>query len=212
MPILMAFTAQQAARLANISVRKLRYWEQTDVFRPEYLERRERGPFRRIYTFRDLVSLRTLALLRAQRKLPLPELRRATEYLQRFSASPWTDLGLRIYGKQLAFRNPNTGQWETADARGQLVLTIDMEDVSRESEREARVLMQRMPEHFGRIVRNRYVMSNAWVFSGTRIPIEAVLGLHAAGYSAAAILAQYPTLDGLDIHAALAFDPPAQAA
>lgn len=43
MPVLMTFTAQQAARLANISVWKLRYWEQTDVFRPEYLERRARS-------------------------------------------------------------------------------------------------------------------------------------------------------------------------
>lgn len=142
----------------------------------------------------------------------MPELRRATEYLQQFSASPWTDVGLRVYGKRLVFRNPETDQWETADARGQLVLTIDMDVISRESEREARVLMQRTPEHFGKIIRNRYIMSNAWVFSGTRIPIEAVLGLHRAGYSDVAILVQYPTLDGLDIQAALAFEPPAQAA
>lgn len=212
MPVLMAFTAQQTARLANISVRKLRYWEQTDVFHPEYLERRERGPFRRIYTFRDLVSLRTLALLRTQRKLPLLELRRASGYLQRYAALPWTELSLRVYGRKLVFRNPETGRWATADGRDQLVLTIDVEDVSRESEREARVLMQRTPEHFGKITRNRYIMSNAWVFSGTRVPIEAALDLHQAGYSDAAILGQYPTLDRLDIHAALTFEPPAQVA
>lgn len=207
MSVLMAFTAQQAARLSNISDRMLRYWEQTGAFNPEYVSKRETGPFRRIYSFRDLVTLRTLAMLRTHHKVSLQELRSVGTYLTRYSNSPWSDLAIRVYGRHLAFRDPGTGSWTTTDGTGQLLMTIRLDDVQRDSERTARVAMQRSFESYGRITRNRYVMGNSWVFAGTRIPIEAVTELAQAGYSAAAILEQYPTLVAKDIRAALAFDP-----
>lgn len=212
MPILMAFTAQQTSRLANISDRMLRYWENTGVFRPEYVRRRDHGPFRKIYSFRDLVSLRTLALLRKVHKLPLDELRKASEYLDQFAKSPWSELSLRVTGRHLVFRNPETGLWTRTDASGQTVMTIDLKAISEASERDARVMMLRSPDQIGEVTRNRYIMSNAWVLAGTRIPIDAVLDLANAGYDDAEILRQYPTLHRRDIDAARAFVPPAKAA
>lgn len=208
----MAFTAQQMARLTRISERRIRYWEETNVFQPTYLEHRERGPFRKIYTFRDLVSLRTLALLRDTYKVHLHELRRASEYLDQFSDAPWSDLSLKLLGKKVVFRDPTSRAWMSADATGQTVVDIDLEHISRESEQDARKLMTRTDEHFGKITRNRNIMSNAWVFSGTRVPIEAALSLHASGMSDREILRQYPTLVELDLVAAFEFDPEAQRA
>lgn len=201
----MAFTAQQMARLSNISDRMLRYWEQTNVFRPTYVEQRQHGPFRRIYSFQDLVSLRTLSMLRRHHDLHLRELRKASEYLQKHSDSPWSELSLRIQGNHLVFRNPDTNQWSTADAAGQLVLTVDLERIRRECEDDARKLMRRSADHYGKLSRNRNVMSNAWVFSGTRIPVAAVVGLRNAGMPDRDILNQYPSLDLADIPAAIAF-------
>ncbi len=206
MAVTMAFTTQQTANLSNITPRMLRYWEETGVFHPEYIEQRNRGPFRRIYSFRDLVTLRTLSLLRKQHRLPLDELRKAGAYLQEFSERPWIDLSLRIQGRILVFRNPATGQWTAADASGQTVMTIDLQKISEESERVARLLTRRDPRHFGKITRNRYVMNNAWSLSGTRIPIDAVIELHGAGFSDNEILKQYPTLHQADIDVALSFD------
>ena len=206
MSVLMAFTAQQMARLSNISDRRLRYWEDTGVFCPTYVEKREKGPYRKIYTFRDLVSLRTLALLRDVYELQLQELRKASEYLVKFSDSPWSDLSLRVQNRRVVFRDSGSDAWAVADASGQTVFDIDLERISRDSEREARKLMSRTSEHYGKVARNRNIMSNAWVVSGTRIPIEAILDLRASGMSDKEILLQYPTLVIADIAAAVAFD------
>jgi DNA-binding transcriptional MerR regulator len=203
----MAFTAQQSARLANISPRMLRYWEETGAFLPDYVERKTHGPFRRIYTFRDLVTLRTLSFLRKEHGLTLNELRKAGAYLKAFADSPWNDLSLRLHGKRLVFPNPHTGVWTKADTSGQAVMEIDLERIRIESERDARKLTRRTPDTYGKITRNRYVMSNSWILSGTRIPIDAVLDLSQAGFSDAEILRQYPTLDQRDIEAVRSFDP-----
>lgn len=212
MTTIMAFTAQQTAKLSGISERMLKYWEDTNVFSPEYIAKRASGPFRRIYSFKDLVNLRTLAILRRKDGIKLSELRSASEYLREFSNSPWTELAIRVFGERLVFRNPKSGEWMRADGSGQLVMVIELEEVRRESEQAAKDLMHRGPEHFGEFTRNRYVMSNAWVFSGTRIPVTSILDLFDAHYSDNDVLDLYPTLTTTDLNAARDFTPPAKAA
>lgn len=203
MSILMAFTTQQVADLASITRSRLRYWEQTDVFEPTYIEHRESGPYRRIYSFRDLVSLRTIARLRKEFRVPLDELRRVSAYIGESSESPWSDLAIRIYANHLAFGDPRTGEWMSSQAVGQLLLEIELDEIRNESEREARRLLLRDPETYAQVTRNRNVMSNEWVLAGTRIPVQAVVSLHNAGYSPEAIIAEYPSLVPADIDAAL---------
>ncbi len=212
MSILMAFTAQQTARLAGITPRMLRYWEDTGAFHPEYIQVRKAGPFRKIYTFRDLVTLRTLATLRKGHSISLDELRRADEYLRTFNTSPWMNLKIRLLGNKVVFLNPDTGDWSRADGTGQLVLTIELDKVSRESESAARKLMQRPTSDYGQVTRNRYVMHNAWVFAGTRIPVTAVQDLLEHNYSDVEVLRQYPSLRQKDIDAARTFTLGAKAA
>src|SRR5262245_2436479 len=88
----MFFTTQQVQRLAGVSLRMLRYWEQTDVFSATYIDERTRVPYRRIYTFRDLVSLRTLAVLRRKYRVRLDELRKAGQFLRQRYDAPWAEL------------------------------------------------------------------------------------------------------------------------
>jgi uncharacterized protein (DUF433 family) len=203
MPVLMAFTAQQIARLARISERQLRYWEQTNVFHPTYIERRDKGPFRKIYSYRDVVTLRTLARLRQEHNVSLQELRSVNAYIRGSSDAPWTDLAIRAYGNHIVFRDPVTGEWMSANPLGQLMWELELGEVGEESEREARKLMTRSEEHFGLITRNRYIMSNRWVIAGTRIPVEAIVSLHDAGMTHVEIIEQYPSLVSEDIDAAL---------
>jgi len=203
--VTMAFTTDQVARLAGISRGRLRYWERTGTFEPTYVEARDSGPYRRIYSFQDLVNLRAIARLRVDFDVPLSELRSVTRYLREHRDSPWSELAVRVYGNHLVFRDPASGQWMTADPMGQLTFELAFEDVRNESERDARRLLNRSPEQHGQIKRNRNVMSNRWVFAGTRIPVYAVLDFHHAGYDRTRILAEYPTLSSEDIDAALVF-------
>lgn len=204
--VLMAFTSEQMARLAGITQGRLRYWEKSDVFEPTYIEKRESGPFRRIYSFQDLVNLRAIAELRVQHKIPLHEVRNVTAYLRDYRDTPWSRLAVRVYGRHLVFRDPKTGTWMTANPKGQLTFEMEFAAVREASERDARQLMRRTPDHYGKLSRKRNVMSNQWVISGTRIPVSAILSFHEDGYTKAEILEEYPTLVEADVDAAITFE------
>jgi uncharacterized protein (DUF433 family) len=73
-------------------------------------------------------------------------------------------------------------------------------------------LRERQRDQIGRIVRNRYVVHNAWVVAGTRIPTTGIWNYHVAGYSATDIIREYPRLTKADVRAAIAFEKRRQAA
>lgn len=79
---LLAFTADHVARLTGLSNRQLRYWDQTGFFAPTHLDEHHRRAFGRIYSFRDVVGLRAISILRKTHKIPLQELRRVGEWLR----------------------------------------------------------------------------------------------------------------------------------
>ncbi len=56
-----------------------------------------------------------------------------------------------------------------------------------------------------RIVRDRRICAGQPVFKGTRVTLRTVLASLAAGDSAEAILAEFPSLTAEDIRAAIAF-------
>src|SRR5690606_6517856 len=82
MPRPVAFTGKQVTKLTGLPQWTLDYWEKTGVYVPAFVDERKRVPYRRIYDFRDLVSLRTLANLRREHRVPLEELRKAGNYLR----------------------------------------------------------------------------------------------------------------------------------
>src|SRR5438093_1591482 len=93
------FSAEQVCKLAHITERQLRHWAR-DFYRPEHLTE-DGGPFTYIYSFRDVVSLRTIGVLRNKHHIPLPALKRAGAWLAERHDTPWASLRLRISGKGL---------------------------------------------------------------------------------------------------------------
>ena len=69
-----AFSAQQVMALTGLSARQLAYWDRLGFFRPHYSECLENGRSVRLHSFRDLVGLRVLALLRNSYNVPLQQL------------------------------------------------------------------------------------------------------------------------------------------
>jgi DNA-binding transcriptional MerR regulator len=201
---LLAFTGLQVQRLTDLSPRVLRYWEETGVFKASYVDERPRRPYRRIYTFRDLVSLRTLALLR--KRVPLDELRRLGEYLSAHYEAPWAELRFGVAGRRIVFPDPVTGEWVVARPRGQTVIPIMIEEIARTTAAETATLRDRRPEQIGKLARHRHVAHNSWVIDGTRIPTSAVWHFHEAGYDTNGIIREYPDLTAADVEAALAHE------
>jgi DNA-binding transcriptional MerR regulator len=187
-------------RLTGLTARQLAYWDQTGFFSPQLIQNGRRS-LGRIYSFRDVVGLRTIAILRNDHRVPLQGLRRVGTWLQAAHETPWASLTLYVGGGRVYFDDPRTGA--RMGEHGQPVLPIEMTQIAHSVERDAKQLRKRRGEDLGQISRSRYVAHNAVVVAGTRIPLTAIWNLHDAGYDARAIIREYPTLTGEDISTAL---------
>jgi uncharacterized protein (DUF433 family) len=206
MGTLLAFTVEQAAQVAGVSEHRLRSWERAGVLRPSLAHGEARGAFNRIYSFRDLVGLRILAALRDQRRLSLPQLRRVGEWLIEHRDQPLALLRFTLPDGDVVFCDDLPETDRPADQPTKATIVFDLEQIGRETEAAAASLATRRGDQIGEITRNRYVMSNAPVIAGTRIPTAAIWDFHQAGYSVAAIVEEYPRLTDLDVERAIAFE------
>jgi len=198
-PIL-AFTGPQVLRLTGLTQRMLSYWHETGVFEATFVDSRPHRPYRRIYSFSDVVSLRTLAILRREYKVPLDNLRQTGQYLLAYSENPWTQK-FWVQGGRVLFKDPGTDVLR--DRVGQTSF-IDVGKVWDDVVAETKEWNKRSKSDYGKIVKHRHVQRNRWVIKGTRIPVSAVWSFHAVGYDTAGILRQYPNLSAKDVRAALA--------
>ena len=207
------FTSDQVCSLCGISSRQLGYWNRTGFFKPRLAEG-ERRPFNRIYSFRDVVGLRTIGQLRNRYHVPLTDLRRISDELKSTPDSDWSKLVFfedpiaeeRKSGKprrgRVYFRHPQSGEIVASSPLNQRPL-FEMREVIKNVERSLSRLNRRKPEQIGKIDQNRYVVRNEPVIAGTRVPTAAIYRLHQAGYSAQAIIKEFPRLKLADVEAAI---------
>jgi uncharacterized protein (DUF433 family) len=198
------FSAEQASQLVELSRSQLAAWDRGDILHPHWGGNGH--GYSRIYSFRDLVVLRTLAILRQEYRVPPAELRRVADWLNAHQTSPWTDLRLSVTGRQVQLENGETGSviddaWQDGSRA-----RLDLGAVARDLEAKVEAAKQRQPDEIGQIVRRRGVMGNAPVLAGTRIPTSAVWNFYEDGYSPEQIIYEYPRLTPEDIEAAIAFE------
>lgn len=203
---IIAFTAENVCRLTSLSGRQLGYWDATGFFSPELLDEYRRRAFGRIYSFRDVVGLRTIAVLRKQHRIPLQELRRVGEWLKGHHETPWSSLRFALSGRRVVFADPIANKYVEPRGEGQVVIEIGLEPIAADMRKAAEGLRERSVDQIGKITRNRYVVHNSWVVAGTRIPTEAVWNFHKAGRSAEEIIREYPRLTLPDVQAAIDFE------
>lgn len=201
--VISGFTEAQAARLTGVSLRQLRYWADDGFFAPSLAT--PDLPHLRLYSFRDLVSLKVLNQLRNKEKIPLQELRRTKRRLSELGERLWGETTLYVFGKRVVFHNPATGRLEEA-ATGQGVLKIPLKVVTGDIQKAVDAMRQRRPEAIGKIERTRGVVQYKPVIAGTRIPVASIRAFAEAGYSHEAIREQYPSLTIGDIKAALDYE------
>lgn len=200
--VVSAFTEDQAARLTGISTGQLRYWDRTDFFRPSLAYEDRRAAHSRIYSFRDIVCLKIVNVIRNESRVPLPRLRAAKEKLRHLGDDLWAKTTLYILNRSIVFFNPETDRKEDVET-GQGILEIPLKVVSGNMEEAVQALRHRDEASIGRFERNRNVLSNQEVIAGTRIPVRSVKAFADAGYSIDAIKKEYPTLTERDIKAAI---------
>src|SRR6266508_4215009 len=143
MAVLLAFTVEQAARVTNVSERRIRYWDRTGVLSPSLArDTQRRMPYSRIYSFRDLVGLRTLGELRDRHHFSLQKLRTVGDWLTRYADHPWASLRFYVDGRRIIFREPVSGQLVSTEPLGQAAIAFHLDEIARQTEQEANRLRE----------------------------------------------------------------------
>jgi uncharacterized protein (DUF433 family) len=204
MGVIQAFGEEHVERLTGLTKGQLRRWDRLGFFAPQYAYEDRHAPYARIYSFKDVVGLRTIAVLMKEHRVSLQSLRRTADELVRRGYEHWADLKLYVVKKQVHFQKPGTadvqGVWD-----GQLAM-LPVIDVINDVEARVHDLTQRSKSQLGQVERHKYVARNSAVIAGTRIPTAAIRRFKEAGYSTQQIMRQYPTLSMEDIDAALAHE------
>ena len=187
-------------KLTGLTMRQLAYWDDLGFFEPQYAAEDRKAPFSRIYSFKDVVGLRTLSVLKSKYRCSLPHLRLVAEQLSTYSQAPWAEITLYVWKRKVQFQEPETGRVRgVVDGQyAMLPIRSVMEDVRKEAE----LLRRRQPEQIGQVEKHRYVSHQAPVISGTRIRVATIQHFIEAGYSTADILKEYPSLTEADVEAA----------
>jgi uncharacterized protein (DUF433 family) len=196
-----AFSEEQASRISGVSIYQLRQWDNEGFFPAAFGDGKQHVPFGRLYSFRDLVSLRVLNDLRNDKKIPLRHLREVSAKLSHFGDQKWSATTLYVLGKRVVLQDPATKNREDI-VSGQQVLDIPLRVVIKNTRDRIKELNNR-DNALGKFTRGKFVSHNQLVFSGTRIPVSMVIEFHAAGYSSAKIIREFPDLTDADIAAAI---------
>jgi uncharacterized protein (DUF433 family) len=200
--VVSAFTEDHAERLTGISRRQLRYWDETGFFTPSLAYEDRNEAFSRLYSFRDLVSLKVLNALRNEAKVSLPHLREVKIKLAHLGDHLWAHTTLYVLNKKVIFDNPELGNREEVLSH-QAVFQIPLRIVSKNMHGAIQAWRKREESTIGKVERHRNIAHNQVVVAGTRIPIKSIKAFADAGYTVEQIKREYPTLTEADIQAAL---------
>lgn len=196
----LAFPDTQARRLAGVSMRRLRYWEEDGLVVPSIKRRLSEHNTVRLYSYQDLLALLVVSALRTERNMSLQKIRRVVTHLRsRGYQAPLRELKFATVGREIYFQHPD-GKWE-GDLRPDQIVIVEvilLDPLRLRIDRAA----ARPAQDAGRVEKRRGVHASAPVFAGTRIRVATVQGYLQQGYRAEAILEAFPDLSLADVEEA----------
>ena len=199
-----AFSEDHAVALTGVSRVQLRHWDRIGLLHPSYGAGNTGLPYGRIYSFRDLVSLRVLGQLRNEHKVSVPHLKKVFAELSKMAADPWAEIRLQVLGKRVVIAEPSTRQKREV-VSGQQVLDVPLKVIINGMRDAVTKLNERRAEDVGHVVHAKFVSENQMVIAGTRIPVAVIKSFGDAGYSVSQILKEYPDITADDVRAALTY-------
>src|SRR5215218_255378 len=145
--VINAYTIDQVAKLTGLSEDQLRRWDLTGIYHPSYPVKRPRSPYNRIYSFEDLVGLRTIATLK-ERGFSTRRLRALGEYLRTISDRPWIEQSFYIdeASKRIFFTHQDALLAENPPGQGAMPELFPLARVEREMRERVSRLSDRTPE------------------------------------------------------------------
>src|SRR6266852_5127117 len=110
--ILAAFSEDHVERLTGLTKGQLKSWDRAGFFAPRYAYEDRHAPYSRVYSFQDVVGLRTIAVLMKEYRISLQKLRKVAEELIKRGYDHWADVKLYVLKGQVHFRRPKSNQIE----------------------------------------------------------------------------------------------------
>jgi len=126
------FTADQASRYTGCTAHQLRYWDRIALVKPSVQKTGGRPGVKRLYSFRDLVSLRVIKSL-LDGGMSLQRVRKAIEFLRKKAGldQHLSDLKLVTDGNSIFQIAKNDGEILDALRQGQMSFFLAIDDVAR---------------------------------------------------------------------------------
>ncbi|MFP5352366.1 MAG: MerR family transcriptional regulator [Actinomycetota bacterium] len=126
------FTAEQASRFTSCTPHQLRYWDRIGLVRPSVQETGGRPGVRRLYSFRDLISLKVIRSL-LDGGMSLQRVRRAYDYLRKKAGleEHLSEVKLVTDGKSIFKICRNDGEVLDALKEGQMAFFLAIDDIAR---------------------------------------------------------------------------------
>ena len=106
--VIFAFNIDNVSRLTGLSKSQLADWDRRGFFKPELASENRRDAYSRMYSFQDLVGLRTLAKLRREHRVPMWHLRDVAKELEQHVERPWSETTLYVLNRRVYFHEPGT--------------------------------------------------------------------------------------------------------
>lgn len=203
--LLAAFSEEHVERLTGVTKAQLRYWDRDGFFSPTFDGEQWDSSIGRVYSFKDIASLRVLGRLRNKEGVSLQHLREVRQLLMAHGEDTWTGVRLFVFDKRVAWVDPEAGQPQELLSGQFIVAEVVLDDVLTDLHKAVAFLNVRVKDEIGRIDQIKLVSQHANVIAGTRIRVKDILSFHRAGYSIEQILEEYPDLTKEDVVGALRF-------
>jgi uncharacterized protein (DUF433 family) len=196
------FGVDAVAGLTRLSKPLLRRWARDGFYVPE----RGLQVGEPLFSFRDVVSLRVLAILRQEHGISRQELRRVGKRLREEHDYPWAALRLGVSGKEVVFMEPATGRVVSTKPHGNYVFDeiLEIKAVEANMRSQASRLMHRQRAQLGKTEKKRAILGGRAVFAGTRIAVAPIADALRRGAPQKWVLENFPTLRRADVELAAA--------
>jgi uncharacterized protein (DUF433 family) len=198
--------ADLAAEIAGISRQRLYYWEKSELVRPTHRRVVNERLTVRLYDLADLTAVAVVAELVRQSGVTLQHVRKTKNDLQSRMREPLKELRWAVAknkkGKRELFVQYPDGSWEGDRNPGQQILDehhLDVDKIRARIVKRARKPRVRNKSALGHVEKQHLVRGRSPVFSGTRVPLEAVWEYLSEGIDDAGIIEAYPSLTKADL-------------
>jgi uncharacterized protein (DUF433 family) len=202
----MAFPVPITSVLTGATVRQLAYWRKHTRSAQPLLVPEGKRAGRYLYSWADVVALRSIVYLRQEKSLP--RIRRAVATLRRLEEDEWTHLSayrLIRTPRSILVKTPSGQLLDLEQQPGTVVDEVLMRDVLEPFRTESGRVVPALDRPRPRIAVNPSVLGGYPVIAGTRVPFDVVAALADDDLAPEEIADVYPSIDREAIGDAVSF-------